>query len=42
MTAQLTADAEEGRSYDQMRRRRGKSFVKEETRRAVEMTEGWG
>ncbi len=42
ITAQLTAEAEEGKSYGQMRSRRGKSLGKEEMRRAVEMREGDG
>jgi len=39
ITAQLTAEADEGKSYGQMSSRRGKSLGKEEMRRAVEMRE---
>ena len=42
MTAQLTADAEEGKSYCQTKRSSGKSLVKLETSKAVEMSAGCG
>jgi hypothetical protein len=42
MTAQLTADAADGRSYSQTMSKIGKSFVQELTMRAVDSGVGLG
>jgi len=42
MTAQLTALAEDGKSYDHIRSKRGNNFVNDDMRSAELTSDGWG